>query len=1201
MNIRKCIDSARDLLIRNYNDVKTNLHGDPQNVHAFVRCYVSFCACMVLITIPSVKKFYEPVEFIVIQMTIVLLPYQRLGPHLEFVLIALLGTLFGASFCMLTASISVNLTETGDDTRAALLCTAAALVVFFSMAISYSRPNLRIFSVAASMVSIIISGILFTQEETYNKILVNTLYAGFTPAIISMIVSLVVFPSFSSSRMRAELENGMNNTRKALELVVPLIVAFPEKGPSSGDIDQKLEKARKAVEDGKANLVAMNKCRIESRYEIYRWYYSLWSYAEIQERVQVALRHLSGLIISVEVLYKSKNQELSREDGKLIPEDHHQQHVGHSSQSDPLSHVNNLLWLMLEALESSMLLLLHPTSISNTPSKGSGLEECKIDTLLSNSIRACEDVRDDILQDLIGTVVKNSQYSSSEIAMRNNLSSGAQYESLKPAKSDMLSPGVYDSGESSLPGTYPGYCSRESNNSNNDTGLCVFFFYFSLRQSARACLETQRSARNLYAYHVHQKRHTFWPHFFFGSMTRSDLFPRKKRWDPKIWRKGLFTIPSDFVYFTRIVFSRGDIRFGLKCSLVMLLCYIWAYIKYTREYYYRFRGQWTVVSAVLTLSPTTGNTSSCVGHRMIGTIIGASWAIIVKIMPNTVFSSLIGLLPFALVCLYLLVFTKYASLSRIALFGYVLVGFNRPSTSISYDALWPEDSLTSTLILAGIRSLTVLLGTALALVASYIIFPTFSRIKLRLTMSRVLRSAASLLTERIAHHLREVRESSANCEILSSYDKPVDHCSKEKSTSRSMKDENRYDKNITWEEAHAISHSLYKGTKLERKTRINDSLLAIHAFIASAKIDIKFASEEPNIDRPFDKNIYSAIIERCASMVNLLSIIEGALESQVLEELDPSSLMIILWNSHYHGVASLTATMYILSHSLSTPLLQPLPACLPIGLARQDLNRVKMRLMRTIYANPEQFRPRDLSIKSKDNTVEDHVRHPGEAVGRAVGSFSSMENLPLMHDTHPTPRSHACTQVGPDATLDSRVRFSALLSGGNYRIPRTATTTERYRGTHLSAGRSPVDSVAVRQAADATLKLKSKNIPPYHTLFRRNYSKSAQRSQESVSPLDTAFHITKPDGRSLSFNSPVDTNMNMPPPPESPTKFSRSERNISPSISLVDIYIYAYYYAVECLINEVERLETEVEKLLGRELSFEMIPRKTSFTDLNIT
>ncbi|KAK0553878.1 hypothetical protein OC846_000747 [Tilletia horrida] len=187
----------------------------------------------------------------------------------------------------------------------------------------------------------------------------------------------------------------------------------------------------------------------------------------------------------------------------------------------------------------------------------------------------------------------------------------------------------------------------------------------------------------------------------------------------------------------RVVWSVGellrqpDTKFAIKTGLGAAALAAPAFISATRPVFTEYQGQWALVSFMVVLSPTVGQSNQMSLHRVVGTIFGALVAYgAYAIFPdNNVALPIIGVI-FSLPCFYYIVAKpQYASSARFVLLTYnltALYSYNLRIVGVEVENV------------AFHRTVAVIIGVTWASLLNHVVWPFEARRELGLGISDLL-------------------------------------------------------------------------------------------------------------------------------------------------------------------------------------------------------------------------------------------------------------------------------------------------------------------------------------------------------------------------------------------------------------------------------------------------------------------------------
>lgn len=177
-----------------------------------------------------------------------------------------------------------------------------------------------------------------------------------------------------------------------------------------------------------------------------------------------------------------------------------------------------------------------------------------------------------------------------------------------------------------------------------------------------------------------------------------------------------------------------DLKFAFKTALLVTAIATLAFIPETAAAYRDFRGDWSILSVVVVMTPTVGGTNVAGMYRILGTLAGAMYAYIAwTLFPSSPIGLATLLTLFSIPCFYGVLFTTYPKVFQVSLVTVcAIVLANFAHLGDSYDdndglRRWSGEIFE----LAWKRAVMVSSGIALGLVVTWYIWPYEARVELR--------------------------------------------------------------------------------------------------------------------------------------------------------------------------------------------------------------------------------------------------------------------------------------------------------------------------------------------------------------------------------------------------------------------------------------------------------------------------------------
>ncbi|SPO23047.1 related to BRE4 - protein involved in endocytosis [Ustilago trichophora] len=319
----------------------------------------------------------------------------------------------------------------------------------------------------------------------------------------------------------------------------------------------------------------------------------------------------------------------------------------------------------------------------------------------------------------------------------------------------------------------------------------------------------------------------------------TDQTPRAMTWKEKlqrlVWNIGEF-------------FRQPDTKFAIKAGLGSALLASPAFFPSTRPIFTKFQGQWALVSFMVVLSPTVGQSNHMSLHRIMGTILGACAAVgVYKLFPdNNVVLPLFGLV-FSIPCFrYIVGKPQLASSGRFVLLTYnltALYSYNLRKTDIEVEQIAYQ------------RTVSVIVGVVWATVLNQLVWPFEARRQLALGVSDVIFKLAWLYQRLVLSYSRD----------------PLQLRSSREGQRRTMHDDDDDDDDNDQQGDVADEEAALLGTFASRhgdefqaiELDLQVSLIKLEGLLAQTK-------HEPRLKGPFPIATYRCMLSCCQNILDKL-------------------------------------------------------------------------------------------------------------------------------------------------------------------------------------------------------------------------------------------------------------------------------------------------------------------------------------------
>ncbi|KAE9973466.1 hypothetical protein Vi05172_g12530 [Venturia inaequalis] len=205
------------------------------------------------------------------------------------------------------------------------------------------------------------------------------------------------------------------------------------------------------------------------------------------------------------------------------------------------------------------------------------------------------------------------------------------------------------------------------------------------------------------------------------SKTRSAAKDVGRKYYPYLWRSFGFL-------------RREDIRFAIKVGLGAVLWAMFSFIPNTRKFYFRWRGEWGLLSYMLVCSMTIGASNTTGTQRFFGTVLGALFAVVAWIAAQEN-PWILGAFGWAVSvgCFYIIVGRGMGPMGRFILLTYNLSALYAYSLSAKDDDDDDDEGGISPEIWEIVihRMASVLAGCLWGMIVTRFIYPISARKKLK--------------------------------------------------------------------------------------------------------------------------------------------------------------------------------------------------------------------------------------------------------------------------------------------------------------------------------------------------------------------------------------------------------------------------------------------------------------------------------------
>ncbi|CAH1760745.1 24832_t:CDS:10 [Entrophospora sp. SA101] len=197
-------------------------------------------------------------------------------------------------------------------------------------------------------------------------------------------------------------------------------------------------------------------------------------------------------------------------------------------------------------------------------------------------------------------------------------------------------------------------------------------------------------------------------------------------------------------------------RYAFKNTIVVTALGIPAFLPYSYEWFDNYRGQWAIISAVLSFSPTTGGAVLQLVGRLLGSVVGASMAIIAwMITGGNTYGLATVLFLFSLLLWFVYLNAKVWTVGGvIMLVNFALVLAN------AYQASMGVGMHDDVLVVAKKRTSAVIVGITAAFIMTMFPWPHAGRVEVRHRLAHTITDIGVLYSMTVSSLLKETKSNS---------------------------------------------------------------------------------------------------------------------------------------------------------------------------------------------------------------------------------------------------------------------------------------------------------------------------------------------------------------------------------------------------------------------------------------------------------
>ncbi|KAA1104029.1 hypothetical protein PGT21_007693 [Puccinia graminis f. sp. tritici] len=403
-------------------------------------------------------------------------------------------------------------------------------------------------------------------------------------------------------------------------------------------------------------------------------------------------------------------------------------------------------------------------------------------------------------------------------------------------------------------------------------------------------------------------------------------------------------------------FSDPDTKTAIKIGAGAALMTFPAFWDVTRSTFHHYRAQWAVVTYMIVMASTLGQTNFLVITRMVGTMVGSGVAIGAQyaFWQDPVVLPIIGF-GFSLPCFWLIVSQPpYASTGRFLLLSYNLV------CVYSFNV---RDKNVHILITAYNRIVCVFVGVLVGWVINSFVWPYKARRELRKCLSEFLLESAFLYSFLVKHYSSKPTGGTG------------EEGEEEEGGDHGGDGQGR--PNLAREAHESSALLLGSHAKAQLKSRV-DELSKMEMFLQVKLIRLfgllSATRHEPRLKGPFPKGRYQKMLQGCQMMLDMLHSLRAVtVREEWFEQAVREDFLVAAREEHRELVGNLILFFGLLSSSIE--LKAPLPPYLPPAAEsrRRLLSKISLRLARP--SDDQQQHPQNLNEDGHNEPAKEDKNH----------------------------------------------------------------------------------------------------------------------------------------------------------------------------------------------------------------------------------
>ncbi|KAI9101806.1 hypothetical protein DFS34DRAFT_647595 [Phlyctochytrium arcticum] len=673
----------------------------PTSRRRLIKCLTAYFILYIFAWVEPIKDAFGPFLLLAPLGVTFFHPGRTLGAQLEQVVLGIAGAAAGAAYLLLAMVIMVraaggdgggDLTPLPSFWRGLVGMIVLLFPVFIFSLIRSMDPRLRVFSIQG-LLAVLLSAVRTYDDTTVSAI---TAWYSLTPFLlagaVSLLVNVVMWPESANSQLRVECDVMVDNITECLD---DQMTKFNENAhlEATSDIGPNLQP--QSISYLRSAMPRLKALKRDANHELTISHFSRDQICHLSRLLGSLVRHLEGMGIGTRTL---------KDDVRI--EGHHQK-----------------LYLSTESA-------LREFAETIDPSATRVVEECRkelkrLKGFFTGELKQKETADMSTTWDLPCHLAQFADIHRRATLRLSFFLDHPELSTLNPSS------------------PHPTFKGHRGYTKNSVYQCC--FFVFSLTRFG----ETMCELHDLMDDMLRTRR--FRVHWPTSPAHRRSTYEKRYTWDPTrgTWRRNEISSGSDpykkhrkrkntrrccgeeLLWSLQTHLNSTHTHYGLRVVIAAFVGAVWGYLSATRAWYIKNQAYWALLTVIVLLNPTLGATWPVAGYRILGTVIGALWGFISwTIAPGNAYAICALLLPFAIACWYIILFTPYSYAGVVSLLTHLIVILQYPAAFAS--------THRPIFLFALARCAGVTVGAVIAILASWLIYPQLARRIVRTMCARIM-------------------------------------------------------------------------------------------------------------------------------------------------------------------------------------------------------------------------------------------------------------------------------------------------------------------------------------------------------------------------------------------------------------------------------------------------------------------------------